>query len=66
MWRMLEEYRRGRFSRKKHDVLKAMCLTQIQKKWAHPFLEHIVDDNLWDLSPILFEVCVIAARSTRK
>jgi hypothetical protein len=45
-----------------YDRLKATCVRNVQSRNNHKLLRQVLDDNVYDLSPMLFELCVIGAQ----
>jgi hypothetical protein len=53
-------------SRAKYERLKTICIRKVQRRNDHKLLREVLDDNVYDLSPMLFELCVIGAQSGRR
>jgi hypothetical protein len=63
VWLMLREAKL--LSHARYERLKTVCIRAVQRRNGHRLLRQILDDNIHDLTPILFELCVIGARDRR-
>jgi hypothetical protein len=46
-------------SKKDHAALRAVCLRDCARVNSHKLLGPVMEDNVWDLSPLLFELCLL-------
>ena len=62
---MIDDLRRAK--PREREALRRMCLQHCSRKNRHRLLDAVMEDNVWDMSPLLFERCLLGegAKSVR-
>ena len=48
-----------RTSNSQYEALRAMCIRHCLVANSHKLRGRVLEDNVWDMSPLLFELCLL-------